>query len=67
VSGHNSWLEPGALLAGFCVVLVAAMHYIGVMNVNFRAMLKGYWWLSVAVAGVTVMLQERTTGLYEVE
>jgi hypothetical protein len=71
VSGRNSWLELAALLAGFAVVLVAAMHWIGVSRIDFWAMLNGYWWLSVpvavtAMAAVTVM-QERATGLHEVE
>jgi hypothetical protein len=61
----------GALLAGFAVVLVAAMHWIGAAQVDFWAMLNGYWWLTVPVAvaamtAVTVIL-ERATGLYKAE
>jgi uncharacterized membrane protein len=71
VLGHNSWLELGALLAAFAAILVAVMHFIGVTSLDFWAMLNGYSWLSVpmvvaAMVAVTVM-QERATGLHEVE
>jgi hypothetical protein len=71
VSGHNSWLELAALLGGFAVVLVLALHWVGVSRIDFWEMVNGHWWLAVpiavaAIAAVTAM-QERATGLHEVE
>lgn len=53
------------------MILVVAMHYIGVTSIDFWVMLNGYWWLSVpvvvtAMAAVAVM-QERATGLHGAE
>jgi hypothetical protein len=71
LSDGKSWLELGGVLGGVSVVLIGALFWTGTANVDFKALLDEFWWLTlpiVMMAGLAlVMLQERQEPMQQVE
>ena len=71
VSEHSSWWEVGLGVGAALLVVLTALYWTGIQSIDWWELVKGYWWLSMPVAGAAglllVMAQEQSSDWHEVD